>query len=342
ALGELVQAGLIIARGQPPDAVYTFKHALVQDAAYASLLRDRRRAIHLRVAEILESDAAGGASELQLVAWHFAEAGLPDKSIEYYEKAANRATGRFALAEMVSHLRNGLAQVERLPDSPGRQKRELDLEVALGRALIDHQGSGAEEVRTAFERARELCLMLDDTKQLIRVHDGLFNHHVTHSEPHVILRYANELHEMGQRTGDQQAFLMARRSAGYANLLLGRFAEARDEMQSLLITYDADRDGPHSGLTTRDQKVSSCTLRGIGLAAMGHPAGGAAASDEGVRHAETLDHVVSLILGLRRACVQCMMQRDTQGVITLSDRLLATEYETFTGTREGMFFRSWA
>src|SRR5262249_22310949 len=158
ALGELVQAGLINARGQPPDAVYTFKHALVQDAAYASLLRDRRRAIHRRVAEMLETDAVGGASELQLVAWHFAEAGLPDRSIEYYEKAANRATGRFALAEMASHLRNGLAQVGRLPDSPGRQKRELDLQVALGRALIDHQGSGAEEVRAAFERARELCL----------------------------------------------------------------------------------------------------------------------------------------------------------------------------------------
>src|SRR5215813_10919713 len=148
ALAELVQAGIIIPHGQASFATYAFKHALVQDAAYASLLRDRRRAIHLRLAGILEQDAAGPATrEPELLAWHFAEGGSPERSINYYEKAAALTTGRFALGERVTHLRKAVAQLQHLPDSAARQRRELDLQVALGRVLIDCHGSGNEEVR---------------------------------------------------------------------------------------------------------------------------------------------------------------------------------------------------
>jgi predicted ATPase len=121
-LAELAQAEIIIAHGQPPSATYTFRHALVHDAAYASLLRDRRRAIHLRVAEEMVKDAVE-VTEPQLIAWHFAEACVPDRAIDHYENAAERATGRFALAEMVNHLRNGLRQVACLPESGTRPPR---------------------------------------------------------------------------------------------------------------------------------------------------------------------------------------------------------------------------
>ncbi len=123
ALGELAEAGLVIARGQPPDATYTFKHALLQDAAYASLLRDRRRAIHRRVAEILEEGTVGVDSrQPQLIAWHFSEAGLAAKALEHYLKAADQTTGRFALAEMASHLRNGLREMQKLPEISRKDK----------------------------------------------------------------------------------------------------------------------------------------------------------------------------------------------------------------------------
>ena len=108
ALGELTQSGIIIAHGQSPLATYTFKHALVQDAAYTSLLRERRRAIHLRLAEELEQEQEPDAAEPHLIARHFAEAGAPEKAVHYYRQAAIRATGRSALGEMVSHLRNAL------------------------------------------------------------------------------------------------------------------------------------------------------------------------------------------------------------------------------------------
>jgi class 3 adenylate cyclase/energy-coupling factor transporter ATP-binding protein EcfA2 len=114
ALVELAHAEIIVAHGEPPVATYTFRHALVQDAAYASLLRDQRHAIHRQLAEVLEAGGSGEAAEPQVLAWHFAEARLPERSVYYYQKAAERATGRFALAEMVHHLRNGLRQIKAL------------------------------------------------------------------------------------------------------------------------------------------------------------------------------------------------------------------------------------
>jgi AAA ATPase domain/Adenylate and Guanylate cyclase catalytic domain len=345
SLGELVNSGLIIARGEPPNATYVFKHALVQDAAYASLLRERRRVIHGRLAEFLEAESGAFAmSRPELVAWHFAEAGLADRAIDNYLRAADRTTGRFAIAEMVSYLRHALGQLRNLPDSTATMRRELALLVALGRALIDHQGSGSEEVRTTFERARKVSLDLRDPNQLIRVHDGLLNFHFTHSEPDEILRNANELLDVGQRFGSPQALLMASRSAGFAHLLSGLFTKARDEMQLFLGMYEVERDGPGAALTTRDPKVSVCTMLGMCLTALGYSEAGAAASLAGIKHAETLNHPISLILSLRRACVQGMMQRDHRGVFDLSNRLLAitSEYETFKGTRDGTIFHCWA
>jgi class 3 adenylate cyclase len=344
SLRELVEAQLIIPHGQSPAAVYVFKHALVQEAAYASLLRERRSAIHLRLAEILERDPANvEAAHPQLIAWHFAEAGTPGKAVTHYLKAADQATGRFALAEMVSHLRNALRQLELLPDSIDRRRRELPIQVALGRALIDHEGSGSAKVRTTFEHALRLCLELDDTNQMIRVHDGLVNFHFTHSAFDAILRYADELLEAGRRAGNRQALLIAKRSSGFAHLLSGRFAKANDDLRSFLDMYDAARDGPEAALTTRDPKVSVCTILGICLTATGNPESGATMSAEGVKHAEMLNHQVSLILGLRRACVQRIMQRDDEGVRDLADRIfkITSEYETFKGARDGVIFHCW-
>jgi class 3 adenylate cyclase len=342
ALGELLQSGLVTARGEPPDAVYLFKHALIQDAAYASLLRERRRAIHLQLAETLEKDPMANL-EPQLLARHFAEAGQPAKAIDCYLQAAELATGRFALGEMVSCLREGLRQVQYLPDSPETKRRELALQVSLGRVLVDHQGGAGEQVRAAFERAREICLDLGETAQLILIHDGLTNYHFAHFELNQVLRYVEELREVGRKAGNPQAVLMAYRSGGFANLLLGRLADAAQDLRLLIKTYEQERDGPHSALVIRDPKVSAATALGICLTVMGLPVSGSEASREGVAHAERLNHPVSLTLGLRRACVQRMIQRDIAGVLALSERLfkVSAEYETFKGSRDGTIFHCW-
>jgi tetratricopeptide (TPR) repeat protein len=221
----------------------------------------------------------------------------------------------------------------------------LALQLALGRALIDYRGSGSEEVREAFERARELCLAVGETRQLLPVLDGLaLNYHFAHSEPKKMLDYAAELFELGQNTGDEQALLWARRAQGSANLLLGRFEQARAEMQFVIDTYRKIGSKAEDSRMARDPRVSTYTNFGICLTALGNLDAGAAMSSQGLGHAERRNDPVSLTTGLRRVCVQRIMQRNTSDVADLSDRLLAlnAEHETFVGIREGIIFRGWA
>jgi len=248
------------------------------------------------------------------------------------------------LAEMVSLLQKGLRQLQHLPDHVETQRRELALQIALGRAFIDYRGSGSEEVREAFERARALCWALGDTQQLLPVLDGLaLNYHFAHSESTKMLEYATELFNLGQNAADAQALLWARRAQGSANLLLGHFEKARAEMKYVIDTYHKIGSKAEDPRMARDPRVSTYTNFGICLTALGYFASGAAMSWEGLGYAERRKHVISLTTALRRVCVQRIMQRDAHQVADLSARLLAlnAEYETFVGIREGMIFRGW-
>jgi len=344
-LAELARADVIVADDGAPFVNCSFKHALVQDAAYASMVRERRRAIHLRVAEQIEKDTTGDVKEPELIARHFAEAGSPDRAIDYYQKAAESATGRVALAEMVNHLRNGLRQIARLPESPERNRRELTLQLMLGQALIDSKGGNTEAVRETFERARELCFMLDEIKLLPAVYDGLVvNYHFIRSNPQKITEYTREMVTVQRRTDDPRLLLLIKRAGCLANFLLGGFESARDDMQSLVDMYDAQRDGPHAELNTRDPKAAMSTFLGICLTILGHADSGTAKMVAGIGYARTLNHPVSLNLGLRRACVQNILRRDTRQVLNWSDELAALRavYETYQGSWEGTFFQDWA
>lgn len=341
ALTELARAEIVVPHGEPPFANYTFRHALVQDAAYASLLRDQRRTIHRRLAEVLQEDAAGEAPEPQVVAWHFAEGGVPDKSVEHYRRAAEHATGRFALAEIVHHLRNALGQLAHIPDSVERQRRELTLQLQLGRALIDHEGADSGSVRTTFERARVLCLTLSDFEMLPRVYDGLLiNNYFIRSQPDKIIQYTREMAPFHQKIGDRQAMFMQRRAESVANFLFGKFEPAREAMESL----DPEHDGPDVAMSTRDPKVAISVLLGICLTILGKVDSGAAMIRSGVERAKSLGHAVSLNLGLRRACAEAMVRKDVRRVAEFAEGLIAlrSEYETYKGSWEGTFFHDWA
>ena len=345
ALAELTRAEVIMAHGAPPTATYTFRHALVQDAAYASLLRDQRQATHRRLAEVLEADGSGESAEPQVLAWHFAEAAVPDRSVHYYQRAAERATGRFALAEMVHHLRNALRQIKLMTDSTERHRRELALQLDLGRALIDHEGANSDAVRVAFEAALQLCLALDEVELLPRVYDGLVvNYYYIRSQPDKILEYINKLDPVHRRIGDRRALFMRKRAECLAELLLGRFETVCERMQTLIEMYDPEHDGPDAGMSTRDPKASIYVILGICHTILGRPESGAAMSSSAVEHAERLGHPVSLNLALRRACAQAMLQKDAPRVAELADRMaeVRSGYETYKGSWEGTFFHDWA
>jgi class 3 adenylate cyclase/tetratricopeptide (TPR) repeat protein len=344
SLRVLVDGDVMVERGRPPNAVYSFKHALMQDAAYGSLLRERRRSLHLQVAETLEREAAGATAEPELLAYHFAEAGVADRAIDYHLKAAEQAMVRCAIAEMVSHLRRGLGLLATLPDGPATRRRELALQTALGRGLIDEVGSASDEGHAAFMRARELCLELNETDLLLPILYGLQVYHFSHAEPEVVTRYAREILDLGARTGSRQATILGERVGGSAYLLLGRFAEAREAYENLLRLYDPTEEPGVIADTARNPMVVACSFLGICLTVMGYPEQGQAVTARGMAHAEALKQPISVVFSLRRGCVTAMLRRDVADVGRNAARLLevSIDYETFLGGPEGRFFQSWA
>ena len=183
ALSRLVDAGLVLQRGVPPDAVYLFKHILVQDAAYGTLLRSPRRQLHARIAEALEAHTPELMhTQPELFAQHYSEAELIEKSVVYWRKAGHTSTLRSAMAEAAAQFQKGLDQLALLPDSPERQREQLQLWTELGAALRFVKGQGAPETGHSFSRARELWERLGSPSEFLHVPYGQSRYHAYRGE----------------------------------------------------------------------------------------------------------------------------------------------------------------
>src|SRR5262249_4344431 len=177
SLTRLVASQLVFQRGTPPNAVYTFKHALVQDAAHSSLLRNVRQQLHAQIAEALETHSPEVMeTQPELFAQHYSEAGLVEKSVVYWGKAGRRSAARSAMAESKAQLLKGLAQLELLADSPERQRQELELRIALGAGLNAVKGVASSETGLVYGRARELWEQLGSPSEYLQVPYGLSVH----------------------------------------------------------------------------------------------------------------------------------------------------------------------
>ena len=168
ALAQLVETELVAQRGIPPQATYTFKHALIRDAAYQSLLRSTRQQYHQRIAQALaEQFPETAETQPELLAYHYTEAGLYAQAIPYWQRAGQRANERSAHAEAISHLTKGLEVLSTLPDTPARAQQELALQITLGLAFIATRGQAAPEVGHTYSRSRELCRQVEDVPRAL-------------------------------------------------------------------------------------------------------------------------------------------------------------------------------
>lgn len=208
ALAKLVEAEVLYQRGAPPHARYVFKHALIQDAAYQSLLKSRRQQYHQQIAHVLE-ERFGGIAETQpeLVAHHHTEAGLIEQAIPYWQRAGQRAIERSANAEAIAHLKKGLELLKVLPDTPARAQQELLLQDTLGPALMANRGWAAPEVGQAYTRAHELCQQVGSTPQLFPTLWGLWQFTVSRAEHQTARELAEQLLKLVQE-GQDSALLM--------------------------------------------------------------------------------------------------------------------------------------
>ena len=200
ALEQLVAAELVFQRGVPPDAKYLFKHALVQDAAYASLVRSRRQQLHAQIARALEEQFPDIVeSEPEVLAQHFTAAGLTERGVFYLQRAGQQASDRSAYLEATRHFNAGIELLAALPDTPARTRQEIALHIALGAAQIVVKGHAAAEVEHAFLKARELCERIGETRELAPVLFGLWRFYITRAQKHK----ARELGEALTRLAEQ-------------------------------------------------------------------------------------------------------------------------------------------
>ncbi len=238
ALGRLGEAGLIFRRGSPPYATYLFKHALVRDAAYGSLLRRRREALHARIASVLEADFPERvAAEPELLARHLTEAGLPDKAVPRWLRAGERAMARSANQEAIAHLTAGLAQLAQLPETQARAKQELALQRLLGQASFATSGYASPEAGRAFSRARELCAAVGEDANVFPVLHGVWLFELGAGYPAKSEATSHELLERAQRVNDIEARIAGNYCVATGAFHLGGLARAHRHLDAAIDDY---------------------------------------------------------------------------------------------------------
>lgn len=270
SLARLIGSGMVLAKGMPPEATYRFKHALVRDAAYDTLLRERRRALHLRIGEFLEERSADLAhTQAERLARHFTEAGSTKKGLMYWTAAGQQAFARSAMAEAAAHLEEALKLLLRLPNSPERLRQELHLQVALGRALIGARGYTDAGTGYAFERSRVLSDRLNDTANLIRVAHGQWSFHLMRAEMQEARRVARELFDRSREEDTVDLRLNGHKLVGATLIQVGEIAEGCGHLEKAQAIIAAEGARIGNVVQGNDAIVGVPAYRSIGLALLG-------------------------------------------------------------------------
>jgi predicted ATPase len=273
ALDQLVAAELVFRRGTPSDVTYSFKHALVQDAAYGTLLKSRRQQLHARIVKVLEGKFPKTAeTQPELLAHHCNQAGLIEKAVDYWYRAGRQSMARSAVTEAAAQLNKGLELLHCLPDGPERSRQELDLQVALGAAYLDARGWAAPEAGQAYARARELCREVGDETLLFPALWGLAVFHINRAELPKSVAAAEELLAMAERQEDVALRLASHRAASTAFYHFGALCRARFHLEETLKLYDRDWDRSLTFVYSADFRVNALSLLSLTLLSLGYTA----------------------------------------------------------------------
>jgi predicted ATPase len=344
ALDQLVHAGLLFRRGTPPEASYRFKHALVQDAAYASLLKRTRQQLHQHIAQVLEARFPETAEfQPELLAHHYTEAGLTEQAIPYWHRAGQQALQRSTNLEAVQHLTRGLALLATLPDSSTRAQQELDLQMTLGPALIATRGWGAPEVEQTYVRARALCQQVGETPQLFPTLLGLCAFYRSRGAFSIVRELGEQLDRLVQRAATPLHRLAAHDTLGMTLYYLGDYATARAHLEQGIALTDPTTQRAlalHSGVAPG---ITCLAFAANTLWCLGYPAQAVWRSQEALALAKVLAHPYSLVFAQHWAASLHYRRREVLAVQTQADALLtmatAQGFPTYTGY--GICWQGW-
>ena len=295
SLDQLVVSELVFRRGSPPDANYTFKHALVQDAAYQSLLKSTRQRLHQKIARTLEEQfPATAETQPELLAYHYTEAQLTDQAIDYWQRAGQRASKRSATVEAIAQLSKALDLLESLPPSVERDRKELRLRIDLTSPLIASKGMAAPEMGQTITRARGLCERLGETTQLFPVLYGQWVFHHVSGQVAKSLEYAKEAARLAEGESSEIPRMVAHRTLGISLIVLGEPAAARRHLEDGNRLYDAQRHRDLALVYGMDFFEVNLAYLALTDWFLGFPDRALKANEETLRFARSLSHASSL------------------------------------------------
>jgi hypothetical protein len=348
ALGRLVASELVFQRGTPPDAVYTFKHALIQDAAHSSLLRGTRQQLHAQIAEALETHSPDVMeTQPEILAQHYAEAGLVEKSVAYWGKAGRRSTARSAMPEAAAQLQKGLDQLALLPETPERQRQELEFCSDLGGVLRAVKGMAAPEVGQVDARARKPCEQLGFSSEFLRVLRGQSQYHAYRGELNLALRLNEQFLALSRQHNDSSGVFAGLYGFGHNLMYSGKFAASRSRLEEAVVLeealalHDPSFDRVIYGLHT---SVHFQAYLANVLFILGYPDQALTRSNAAISEARKLARqqflAVSLVVGTR----VLSLLGDNAALAERADQLVAVATEQgFSQWRaQGAIYRGWA
>jgi predicted ATPase len=344
ALARLVASELVYQLGEPPEVLYSFKHALVQDAAHSSLLRATRQQLHAQIAEALETHSPEMMeSQPELFAQHYAEAGLVEKSVACWGKAGRRSAGRSATAEAAAQFQRGLDQVVLLPDTPERRRQELEFYSALGAALNVVKGLAAPETGHAYARARQLWEQLGSPSEFLQVPFGQSMYHGTRGEIDFALRLDADLLRLSRQRDDSIGLVLGHLSSGRNLMLAGRFAPSRSALEAGRALYDAISHSSLVHQTGTHPDVNTQPFLGIVLFCLGFPHQALAQSSAAIAEARRLAHPASLAASMVLGMVLLSLVGDDAALGEQADQVvaLAAEQHFPYWSAAGTIFRGW-
>ena len=328
ALNRLVAAEMLDQQLSTPHVSYSFRHALIRDAAYESLLRSTRREYHRRVAEALqERFAATIETQPELLANHFTEAGLSEWAIPYWQRAGQRALERSANQEAIRHLTKGLELLSGLAETPERLQQGVLMQTTLGTSLIAIKGFSSDEVEAVYARARALSERIGDTSQLFRVLWGLWLSYAARGEYRAALEIGEQCMRLAQVTGDVGLLLEAHHALGVGFVCIGNHIQGLEHLERTIGMYDPSRHRIHSQIFGHDPAAVCLMHASWALWLLGYPDQALATGNKSVASARELSHPSTL--ATVAAFVACLQQMcgNVQAVEDLSKEAMSISAE---------------
>jgi class 3 adenylate cyclase/predicted ATPase len=294
ALAQLEQAELVFRRGEPPEAVYSFKHALVRDAAYESLLKSRRQQLHGQIARALEERFADiVASQPEIAAHHFTEAGLVERAVDYWLKAGQHAARRSANAEALNHLARGLELLPNIADRTLRNKSELLLQTSLGHSLRATKGWSVESVKRAYTRALQLCKESGFDEHTLPAVFGLWTWNFLRAALGEAQALAENLVNTAENADDPVFKVLAYEALGFTSFARGKFPAAHAALERSISMCEDGKAAAYLDLSAQDPRVHVRLYDGMALWLLGYPDQALRICAEARRYADDSRHPFS-------------------------------------------------